>query len=286
MSSKHFKFVFFLTFVFFFIVGNSGIAQEKKTTDSEKIASIHWNVKNIRKGIKLKTANINLFDSQQAIFIVQIDTARAKVNYFVGMADKLATTSAQASAKNAIIAINGSYFNMQEGYSCNFVKIDHAVAAQTEEKEFNTRGTGIFTVTNNRIDISTWSKEKEKEGAASADCALSSGPLVVDDGKDMEMWDNAFVYNRHPRSFAAFCNGRLLLVAVDGRAPGRAEGMNLIEVRSFARALGCTDVINLDGGGSTTLYVKGKSVNGVVNKPSGGSERPVKSIVYITTDQK
>jgi len=57
--------------------------------------------------------------------------------------------------------------------------------------------------------------------------------------------------------------------------------MSLFELRQLARSLGCTEILNLDGGGSTTLYVKGEGVSGVVNKPSGRAERPVPSIVFL-----
>ncbi len=284
MNIRFIRLLFFLTIILFFSCEASDNIPKKKLSDSEKIANIKWNVKNVSKGIKLKTANINIFDSPQAIFMIEIDTAKANVNYFVGMPEMLATTSTQAALQNAIIAINGSYFNIEEGYSRHFVKINNQVIAQTEEKEFRTRATGIFTVTKNRIDISTWNKEKETGNAENAEYAVVSGPLVIDDDKNIDMWNNSFVHSRHPRSFAAFSNECLLLVAVDGRASERAAGMNLTELRIFARAIGCTDVINLDGGGSTTLYVKGEKGNGVVNVPSDGHERPVKSILYITPE--
>ena len=58
-------------------------------------------------------------------------------------------------------------------------------------------------------------------------------------------------------------------------------GMNLSELRELAHLLGCVDVLNLDGGGSTTLYVSGQGQTGVVNKPSGGVERAVASMLYV-----
>ncbi|MDX9883542.1 MAG: phosphodiester glycosidase family protein [Prolixibacteraceae bacterium] len=284
-NGKHFKLLFFLVlFLFSACDASDHLPEKKPLTDAEKIDNIEWKVKEIREGIRLKTTTLNLFDSPQAIFMVEIDTAKADVNYHVGMPEVLATTSSQAVLQNAVVAINGSYFNMQQGYSRHFVKIDSAVLARTEENEFSTRATGVFKVTKNRIDIASWNKEKENQDAGNAEHAVVSGPLVIDDGNNMDMWNNAFVHDRHPRSFAAFSKGCLLLVAIDGRAPERAAGMSLTEVRIFARGLGCTDVINLDGGGSTTLYVKGEKGNGIVNVPSDGTERPVKSIVYVTAE--
>jgi exopolysaccharide biosynthesis protein len=55
--------------------------------------------------------------------------------------------------------------------------------------------------------------------------------------------------------------------------------MSLPEVQSFLQDLGCIDAINLDGGGSTTLWINGK---GVVNFPSDSTgERPVANAILI-----
>jgi exopolysaccharide biosynthesis protein len=75
-------------------------------------------------------------------------------------------------------------------------------------------------------------------------------------------------------------NESLLFIAIDGRSE-EAEGMNLFEVQKFLQDIGCVDAINLDGGGSTTMWVKGKNV---VNSPSDKTgERPVSDALIIIT---
>ena len=44
--------------------------------------------------------------------------------------------------------------------------------------------------------------------------------------------------------------------------------MNIPELTTLMKNLKCTDALNLDGGGSTTMYIKGKNANGVVNYPT------------------
>lgn len=76
---------------------------------------------------------------------------------------------------------------------------------------------------------------------------------------------------RHPRTAVAVRGDRrrLLLVTVDGRQPGYSEGMTLVELAGFLRAIGATDAINLDGGGSTTMAVRRSDGSvAVVNRPS------------------
>jgi len=55
--------------------------------------------------------------------------------------------------------------------------------------------------------------------------------------------------------------------------------MNLKEAQNFLLAIGCVDAINLDGGGSTTLWIKGE---GIINNPSDlFGERPVSNAILI-----
>ena len=57
------------------------------------------------------------------------------------------------------------------------------------------------------------------------------------------------------------------MITIDGRHR-KAKGMSLIEVQDFLISLGCSDAINLDGGGSTTMWIKSDKNNAVVNCPS------------------
>jgi hypothetical protein len=89
----------------------------------------------------------------------------------------------------------------------------------------------------------------------------------------------AFAATRHPRSAVGWrADGTLLLVAVDGRQPGYSVGMSLPEMRALFRELGAVEALNLDGGGSTALVVRGRAVN----RPSdAGGERPVANALVL-----
>ena len=97
-----------------------------------------------------------------------------------------------------------------------------------------------------------------------------------------------FNTTRHPRSGIAISKkGIILLVTVDGRHQGKAEGMSIDEFAYFFKILGAEQASNLDGGGSTTMFVKNKGHDGVVNYPSDNSrfdhegERRVANVLYI-----
>lgn len=58
--------------------------------------------------------------------------------------------------------------------------------------------------------------------------------------------------------------------------------MSLKEVQQFLLRLTCKDAINLDGGGSTTLWINDGNTKGIMNKPSDKEgERPVANILLI-----
>ncbi len=89
----------------------------------------------------------------------------------------------------------------------------------------------------------------------------------------------AFGLRRNPRTIAGVTrDGGLLLVAVDGRAPGYSAGLDFREEAGVMRALGARDAVNLDGGGSTTMTIRGN----VVTRPSDATgERPIGDAVLV-----
>lgn len=251
-------------------------------TLTDSIAGKDWNNKNITRGVMLRSVQTRLFNSDQAIYVVDIDTMAGDFEFGVAAADTTLITSSFAAAEGVLAAINGTFFNMQEGYNVHYVRVNGSVVAKTDENEYGIRATGVFTTTGEAVDISGWGPEREDAGDIRAEDAIVSGPLLTDNGKDIILDSINFNKNRHPRSLVGITgDGHVLFIAVDGRQTGYADGMSLFELRALARSLGCTDILNLDGGGSTALYVKDEGVVGIVNRPSGKVERPVPSIVFV-----
>jgi hypothetical protein len=89
----------------------------------------------------------------------------------------------------------------------------------------------------------------------------------------------SFVASRQPRTLAGVRrDGSVLLVTVDGRRPGWSAGVTLPEAARVMRSLGARDALNLDGGGSTGMVVRGA----VVNRPSDPSgERAVSDGIFV-----
>jgi Phosphodiester glycosidase len=89
----------------------------------------------------------------------------------------------------------------------------------------------------------------------------------------------SFVAARHPRTLAGVrADGRLLLVTVDGRRTGWSAGVTLPEAARLMRSLGAREALNLDGGGSSSMVVRGR----VVNRPSDPTgERAVSDALVV-----
>ena len=96
---------------------------------------------------------------------------------------------------------------------------------------------------------------------------LAAGPLLLCRGEALSYADReGGFWGRHPRSVVGVTRqGEAVMIVVDGRFPGQAAGMTIGELIYLVRQLGLYSALNLDGGGSSTLWCEEA---GVVNRPS------------------
>lgn len=109
---------------------------------------------------------------------------------------------------------------------------------------------------------------------AGVQTAIGGGPTLVRNGK-AQHWGG--LQMRHPRSAVGFSQDTIYLVEVDGRQGRLSLGMSLPELATYMEKLGCESAMNLDGGGSATLWVFGN----VINSPSEGRERPSANALVV-----
>ena len=113
--------------------------------------------------------------------------------------------------------------------------------------------------------------------------AVAGGPRIIKDGKiavnaTAEGFGDDFSTTRHPRTAAGVMrDGTVLLLTVDGRQSFLSRGASLTETAALLLKFGAVDGVNLDGGGSTAMAVRGT----VVSSPSGASERPVANALVL-----
>ncbi|HEY9765339.1 MAG TPA: phosphodiester glycosidase family protein [Chroococcales cyanobacterium] len=113
--------------------------------------------------------------------------------------------------------------------------------------------------------------------------ALGGGPTLIRDGKilvssEAERFAPDVALGKAPRTAVGITPyGELLLVVVDGRQPRHSVGLTLPELAKFLLEMGAKDAINLDGGGSSTVFASGM----VVNRASDGHERKVGNALLL-----
>lgn len=158
-------------------------------------------------------------------------------------------------SKRTIISDLKLYLSSSQARRSFRIRVETLPADGHVESEDATNGVPQL-ITNGRIDI-TWEREKASK---------------------------SFAETRHPRTAVAkLKDGKFLMMTVDGRQPGVSVGMNLQELAEYLLSLGATDAMNLDGGGSTTMFVDGK----VVTTPSDKEgERKVSDAIVVTLRKK
>jgi len=227
-----------------------------------------------------------LFNSKQIIsFLILPKSSLNKFHFEIDYnKPDLMTTSSFGKINNAAAALNGSYFDMDSVAGVCYLEVNDSVVNRTRtpklkwaKPESVLNGAVIISKDDN-ILVQHVKSEQFYETSNEEKGVLVSGPLLLLNGKKTNLPDIKFVTNRHPRTFVCVTNESILFIAVDGRST-KAEGMNLLEAQNFLIGIGCVDAINLDGGGSTTLWIKGK---GVINNPSDlTGERSVSNAFII-----
>jgi Phosphodiester glycosidase len=120
--------------------------------------------------------------------------------------------------------------------------------------------------------------------------AVGGGPMLLQNGAPVDDPASPNYADRERRIPAAaaarFADGALALVVVDGRHPATSIGVNRAELIALLRALGATDAMLFDSGGSATLVARvlGDTDASVVNEPSDGAERPVADGLFVYSD--
>ncbi len=246
-------------------------------TDSLTVVNASWGIKKVAPGVWLRQAwfNQSLFHSNQNISILEI---RLKGRNRIDVASEpkeLKTTSLFGTEHKALAALNGTFFDMKNGGSVDYIRIDGKALNESRKDENGKRvfhQNGAVVTNGHKLSIESWDGQDNWESTLKGDDVMVSGPLLLKNKMRVRIDSLSFCVKRHPRTAVAVKGNRVLLITVDGRND-KADGMSLFELTSLLKWLGTNDGINLDGGGSTTLWVHGFPDGGVINHPSDNSAK-------------
>lgn len=285
--------------------------------DSIAFMNAKWKITDLERGAKAMYAQIPMFYSMQSVCVVKYPMKNFKTDILHrpgGSADKPSEIGREIGAA---FALNGGYFHVNQmipsvyfrdgkeqlGYihPTELYRVDGLIGFK-DRKGRKARIEQVSDTTQYAAVAKGWRE------------AMASGPVLILDGKIVvplltgDKADGAnvvamtqerkqgskirthyssveFYDKRHPRAaFGTDDDGNAYMVVIDGRFKGKADGATIYETAYICHMLGMTDAINLDGGGSTTLWTE---KTGVINHPYDNKkfdhegERSVPNLIVV-----
>ncbi len=241
---------------------------------------------------------ISLFNSVQTISVIRYSPKRFRTS--IVLPEKLTQLSQISIPSGADFSVNAGYWDVSNAQPSTFLKINGRQIATTADFE-KERVDGVVCIAKRKVVIDGCKADSESRYAKQYRDILASGPMLIDEGKSVDhtAYINTMVeavhgkdigahytyIRRHPRTaMGTDSRGNVLLLVVDGRSVGNAEGVTIVELTKICEWLGMSNAINLDGGSSSTMWSKEE---GVVNFPCRNKkfdhegERRVSSILAV-----
>jgi exopolysaccharide biosynthesis protein len=280
--------------IFFLLHTALSLSLFAQNVDSVVLVKTKWQKTKISRGVKLfrhHFSDKNLFAANENISFVEVKNTGRNAVFALGAEEKeLITTSNFGLKDSAIVAINGNFFDVKNGGSVDFVKVNDQVVNKNRLEKGDKRARhqqAAIVINQGKIALKKWDGSADWETNLTEKNVLLNGPLLTFNGINEELDTAAFNRLRHPRTCLGIKpNGRVILLTVDGRNDNSA-GMSLFELTKIMTWLGCKSAINFDGGGSTTLWISGFPDGGIINYPTDNKkwdhegQRKVANVVLI-----
>ncbi len=255
---------------------------------AQSLKSLHWHRERLAPGLIWKyTHTERFFNAKQSINILKINTKKRKLS-LAFVTDTLLRTSDLANKENALAAINAGFFKIKEGRgSATYLRVNGVTIDNLPTQGHDLLNGALIIGKDSHLTIEYAQPNDVYNTYQNDETILVTGPVILLDGIEQPLTNKAFNKDRHPRTSVCLVNEhRALLITVDGRHE-QAKGMSIYELTDLLRSLHCKAAINLDGGGSTTMWIKGKFGHGVVNFPSDNKkfdhfgERPCANAITV-----
>lgn len=285
--------------------------------DSLAFVNADWKITDLGKGAQAMYAQISMFNSVQCVSVVRYPMKRFRTDILHRPAETAGKPSEIGKEVGAVFALNGGYFHVKQRIPSVYFREGDRQLGYTDPTElYRVNGIMGFKDRKGRKALIETVSDTTGYDAVSRGWkeAMASGPmLIVDDeivvpvlmgdkadganvaavnqeqkkgAKIRTHYSSAQFYDkRHPRAaFGTDDEGNAYLVVIDGRFKGQADGASIYETAYICHLLGMTDAINLDGGGSTTLWTE---ATGVINHPYDNKkfdhegERSVPNLIVV-----
>jgi exopolysaccharide biosynthesis protein len=206
-----------------------------------------------------------------------LDAHVVRIDLDVRSLEMVATAAAErglkvsefARGRGAVVAINGDYFDT----SLNPFGLAMGDGVVWRQAAAGVRRQEVIGVGHGRARIFPRA-EPLREPKRWMTGAIAGWPMVVEDCVPLATLPGSahFTLAPHPRTAVGLSRDRrdLLFVVADGRREG-VPGLTLPELAALMVEVGACTALNLDGGGSSALWLRDR----IVNRPSDGFERKV-----------
>ena len=225
---------------------------------------------------------IRRFDTQVYVAILQttnpslIKSAFGGDTYGKNIREK---TSAMATRKNAIFAINGDYYGFRDsGYV-----VRNGLAYRLNPRPANADDAVVLSETGVMSKIDEATITITDLAAMLPWQVWSFGPLLMNQGELVVDATTKVPYelNSNPRTAIGQVDAQTFLFLVSDGRTSESAGLSVLEIALVFQEYGATFAYNLDGGGSATMWFNGRLINKPVNSGSTISERSVSDCIYI-----
>lgn len=237
---------------------------------------------------------------RMVVHTVEIDLTTADITFVVPPPDVpntplpylAKTTSTFAQNNNVQIAINAGFFQpFRYGFPGEFYP---RVGEPTVPIGLTMAEGEIITAANGFKELCFLPKQVvilDGECPAGTEQAVAGSEIVLDGGIPFSKQGDAYNTTLHPRTAVATdeAGTKIWLVIVDGRQPMYSRGATLTQLAHIGRDLGAHDMINLDGGGSSTMIFNMDDTLRLINSPIQTRiprrERPLSTHLGIRINQ-
>lgn len=150
-----------------------------------------------------------------------------------------------------IILVNANFFHLDGGYSISGMKYSDGTVI-----ERSLGGFYVYQDMDGEVRIDTI-KDKKISDFAGACWALESSPLLLPVLEASVHMEAAITAEAHPRTAIGLTDDSVILAVTDGRP----AGLTCYALAELLRKAGCHTALNLDGGRSSQLVIRGKQMN-------------------------
>ena len=245
------------------VLSLSGTLFGQAVNDSLVFARALWDTRPLAEGVQWRQYHFKgkekLFGANQYVSLLVVDQGTGKYRFQVAIEPgKRQRTSRAAEEAGALAAINGSFYQTKPPYlPVGFLKAEGRIL-----QDKSPSGRYVMIDSEGRLTVECTGEDPSLR--EEPEIVSTYTPMLVQEGKPLCGTGDTY---RAPRTAVGVRGDTVLLLVVDGRA-GRSRGVSLEETAKLMQWLGAEEALNLDGGGSSTLYIRGERAHGVVNHPS------------------